>query len=97
MITRTQQIKDKIASSTLDLFITKETLERIETLDKASSDHFSILIEAKIIAKESNKKKIMKLYKRVKFEDNELNKLLENKAGQQKPIHPKIDNYYIKK
>ena len=80
MITRTQLMKGKIASSTLDLFISTETLERIETLDKASSDHFPILIETKLIAKNQNKKKIIKLFKRVKVEENELNKLLENKS-----------------
>ena len=89
MITRTQLIKGKIASSTLDLFISTETLERIETLDKASSNHFPILIETKLIAKNQNKKKIIKLFKRVKVEENGLNKLLENKSW------PK--NQFIKK
>ena len=61
MITRTQLIKSKIALSTQNLFISTEILEKIEILDKVSSGHFPILIETKLIAKESNKKKIMML------------------------------------
>ena len=43
-----QNTKGELKSSTLDLFISTEQFETIETLDKNSSDHFPILISTKI-------------------------------------------------
>ena len=43
-----QNTKGKLKSNTLDLFISTEQFEIIETFDKNLSDHFPILISIKI-------------------------------------------------
>ena len=57
-----QNTKGELKSSTLDLLISTEQFETIETLDKNSSAHFPILISTKIPLKKQIK--TLKIVKR---------------------------------
>ena len=61
LITRTQTVKGKKVVSTLDLLLTTESLEKIQTLDKNSSDHFPLLIKTKIQSKETKRSKTIEI------------------------------------
>ena len=79
LITRSQSLKGKIINSTLDLFLSTEPIETITTLDKASSDHFSMLITIKTPSRLTTKLKTMKVIKRANIGAKEVDEILKNK------------------
>ena len=79
LITRTQTVKGKKVASTLDLFLTTESLETIQTLDKNSSDHFPLLIKTKIPLKETKRAKTIKIIERNYTDSMVIEKIMKNK------------------
>ena len=79
LITRSQSLKGKIINSTLDLFLSTEPIETITTLDKASSDHFPMLITIKTPSRLTTKLKTMKVIKRANIGAKEVDEILKNK------------------
>ena len=79
LITRAQIFKGKEIVSTLDIFLTTESLESIQTLDKNLSDHFPILIHTKLSSNESRKIKTIKLIKRNYTDNSTIKQIMENK------------------
>ena len=79
LITRSQSLKGKIINNTLDLFLSTEPIEKITTLDKASSDHFPMLITIKTPSRLTTKLKTMKVLKRANIGAKEVDEILKNK------------------
>ena len=94
LITRMQNTKGELKSSTLDLFISTEQFETIETLDKNSSDHFPILISTKIPSKKQIKIKTLKIVKRKDIGVWQLNEIMKNKNWPTKADPAKIKRIF---